>query len=260
MKLGVVVLFGMTSFLGAALLFSVQPMIGKMVLPELGGTPAVWNTCLVYFQVILLGGYLFAHGIIRTGTARRSSAGVLHLSVLALVLAFGYVLQPIEITPGFVSGPATRNPAFVLLGILAISATLPLLLVSATAPLLQCWFALSPHPRASDPYFLYAASNAGSLAALVAYPLVIEPGLSLSGQSRVWRSGFLLQAILILCCGALARRLSRSTGVERRVAMDGVIRGSIEKKTQLSRLDLARWLARIHSLELADGCHNLFDD
>ena len=107
MKLGVVVLFGMTSFLGAALLFSVQPMIGKMVLPELGGTPAVWNTCLVYFQVILLGGYLFAHGIIHTGTARRSSGGALHLSVLALVLTFGYVLQPIEITPGFVSGPAT---------------------------------------------------------------------------------------------------------------------------------------------------------
>ena len=236
MKLGVVVLFGMTSFIGAALLFSVQPMIGKMVLPELGGTPAVWTTCLVYFQVILLGGYLLAHGVIRMGTARWSGAGVLYLSVLAMVLTFGYMLQPIEIVPGLVSGPATRNPA-----------TLPVLLVSATAPLLQCWFALSPHPRANDPYFLYAASNAGSLIALVAYPLVIEPLLSLSLQSRLWRAGFLLLAILILCCGALARRLRRSTQgeAERGVHIDDVIRDSIEKRTKFSRLDLARWLALV---------------
>ncbi len=82
MRLGLVVLFGLTSFLAAALLFSVQPMIGKMVLPVLGGTPAVWNTCLVYFQVMLLGGYLFAHGVRHTEAAERSRVGALTFSCL----------------------------------------------------------------------------------------------------------------------------------------------------------------------------------
>ena len=179
MRLGVVVLFGLTSFLAAALLFSVEPMIGKMILPVLGGTPAVWNTCLVYFQVTLLGGYLFAHGVNLTKAAQRSIAGVPYLSLLALLLTLGYVLQPIAIAPGVLTSSIERSPAIVLLGILTVSATLPLLLVAATAPLLQSWFAVVPHPRASDPYFLYAASNAGSLMALMAYPLLIEPALGL---------------------------------------------------------------------------------
>ncbi len=247
MRLGVVFLFGMTSYLGAALLFSAEPMIGKMVLPVLGGTPAVWNTCLVYFQVILLGGYLLAHGVIRTETARRSRAGGLYLSVLVVLLTFGYLLQPIEVAPGFFSSAVERNPAFALLGILAISATLPLVLVSTTGPLLQCWFALVPHPRASDPYFLYAASNTGSLMALLAYPLVIEPNLALSLQSRLWRSGFLLLATLILICGVTARWLNRATGgrIERDVHRLGAIQDSNEKKTSVSKLDLARWLALV---------------
>ncbi len=206
MKPGVVVLFGMTSFLAAALLFSVQPMIGKMVLPVLGGTPAVWNTCLVYFQVMLLGGYLFAHGIVHTKAAERKRVSVPYLCVLALLLALGYVLQPIAIAPGALSGSIERNPAIVLLGILAISATLPLLVVSATAPLLQGWFALCPHPRASDPYFLYAASNAGSLAALVAYPLLIRAGAGLERAEPVlagWISGAGDSGFLLRCCSSL---------------------------------------------------------
>ena len=201
MKPGVVVLFGITSFLAAALLFSVQPMIGKMVLPVLGGTPAVWNTCLVYFQVMLLGGYLFAHGIVATKGQVRKRVGVPYLCVLAVLLALGYALQPISIAPGALSGSIERNPAIALLGILVISASLPLLTVSAGAPLLQGWFAVCPHPRASDPYFLYAASNAGSLAALLAYPFFFEPAMGLSLQSRLWRAGFLVLAILVLCCG-----------------------------------------------------------
>ena len=93
MRLSVVVVFGMTSFLAAALLFSVEPMIGKMVLPVLGGTPAVWNTCLVYFQVMLLGGYLFAHGVVHTKAAKRGRVSVLYLSVLAVLLAFAYAVR-----------------------------------------------------------------------------------------------------------------------------------------------------------------------
>src|SRR5271169_5761875 len=95
MKLAVVILFGVTSFLAAALLFSVQPMIGKMVLPVLGGTPAVWNTCLVYFQVMLLGGYLFAHGVHHADGAEQRRVSAVFLSLLAMLLALGYVLQPI---------------------------------------------------------------------------------------------------------------------------------------------------------------------
>jgi hypothetical protein len=244
MRLGVVVLFGMTSFLAAALLFSVEPMIGKMVLPVLGGTPAVWNTCLVYFQVMLLGGYLFAHGVVHTKAAKRGRVSVLYLSVLAVLLAFAYALQPIAIAPRVFPGSIERNPAIVLLGILAISATLPLLMVSATAPLLQCWFALSPHPRASDPYFLYAASNAGSLMALLAYPLLIEPALGLSLQSRLWRSGFLLLAILVLFCGAIARRFIRSSvaAPDRALSLPDASLDSSAKGKNVSKADLVRWL------------------
>jgi hypothetical protein len=247
MRSGVVVLFGLTSFLAAALLFSVEPMIGKMILPVLGGTPAVWNTCLVYFQVTLLGGYLFAHGVNFTKAANRSRVGVSYLSMLAVLLALGYVLQPIAIVPGVFLGSIERNPAIVLLGILTVSATLPLLMVAATAPLLQCWFALVPHPRASDPYFLYAASNAGSLMALLAYPLLIEPALGLREQSRVWRTGFLLLALLVLVCGATARHLSGLPGVqdERDAPLPGTSLNLTGKRAGVSAVDLVRWLVLV---------------
>src|SRR6516164_1670035 len=111
MRWGVVTLFGMTSFVAAALLFSVQPMIGKMVLPVLGGTPAVWNTCLVYFQVTLLGGYLFAHLVNRPGAAERDRVSVPYLATLALLLVLGYILEPIAIAPGAVNSSNERAPA-----------------------------------------------------------------------------------------------------------------------------------------------------
>jgi hypothetical protein len=226
-----VALFGLTSFLAAALLFSVQPLIGKMVLPVLGGTPAVWTTCLVYFQVMLLGGYLFAHGIQPTRGGEPGRASVLYLLVLALLLAVGFAIQPIVIGPEILRGPGRGNPAIILLGALGASAALPLLMVSATAPLLQCWFALTPHPRAHDPYFLYAASNAGSLTALLAYPLVIEPALGLSLQSQLWRYGFLVLAILVLVCGLTARVVCQPAAIPRSPT-----------ETNVSPRELARWL------------------
>ena len=118
-------------------------MIGKMVLPVLGGTPAVWNTCLVYFQVMLLGGYLLAHGAIRSETARRSRVGAFVPVGARGASGSGYLLQPIAIVAAASSFSSMAHPRRSrLLWILAVSATLPLLLVSATAPLLQCWFAL----------------------------------------------------------------------------------------------------------------------
>jgi hypothetical protein len=210
MEPAIVILFGLASFLASALLFSVQPMIGKMVLPVFGGTPAVWNTCLVFFQGTLLCGYLASHGVGLTALTGVRRVSVLYLVVFAALLTTGYLIQPIVVRPS-ADRPLSLddNPAFVLLGILCGSALLPLVLVSAIAPLVQGWFALTGHSGSDDPYFLYAASNAGSLLALLAYPFVVEPSLGLISQRDLWRTGFLIMAILILACGLAARRLGR---------------------------------------------------
>jgi hypothetical protein len=214
MESGIVILFGLATFVASTLLFSVQPMIGKMVLPVWGGTPAVWNTCLVFFQGTLLCGYLLTYGVGRSRSIGRRSISVVYLLALGALLAGGYIMQPIALgadgdRPFWLGG----NPALVVLGVLLCSATLPLVLVSATAPLVQGWFALTGHPRAGDPYFLYAASNAGSLLALLAYPFAIEPNLGLTAQSRLWKTGFLVLAVLVLASGLAARQWSRSTHV-----------------------------------------------
>ncbi len=234
MKSGIVVLYGLTSFLAAVLLFSAQPMIGKMVLPVFGGTPAVWTTCLVYFQVILLGGYLFARGVNSSKGAELRRVSTPYFFLLVLLLTLGYAFQPIVVGAGVSTSSSGANPAITLLGVLGLSATLPLFMVSATAPLLQCWFALTPHPRARDPYFLYAASNAGSMMALLAYPFIVEPALGLNLQSQIWRAGFLVLAILVLSCGLAARRLSRSLVFESTDAGAGV-----------SRVEVLGWLVLV---------------
>ncbi len=252
MKSGIVVLFGVTSFLAAVLLFSVQPMIGKMVLPVLGGTPAVWNTCLVFFQVTLLAGYLLVHGIDPGQGAELRRVSAFFLVPFAAALALGYYVQPIVIQPGsswWISGD--DNPALALLTILSRSAFLPVVVVSAMAPLLQCWFALSGHPRARDPFFLYAASNAGSLLALLAYPFAVEPSLSLNVQSHVWRTGFLGLAILVLACGVVTRRLCRSRRVWGGIddsnlaqnARSGQSHGGVETPPPLARR--LRWIVLV---------------
>jgi hypothetical protein len=209
-KTSAVLPFTLASFVGAFLLFSVQPMMGKMALPKLGGTPAVWNTCLVYFQGVLLCGYLAAHGIASSFAVRRGwfSASLL-LAIGALWVA-GYAMQPIEL--GLALGKrVTSNgqPALALLAALGRSAAVPLVLVSATAPLLQAWFARTGHPRSSDPYFLYAASNAGSFLGLLAYPFWVEPNLGVTAQSQAWRAGYLLLGVLVLACGVIAWRAVR---------------------------------------------------
>jgi hypothetical protein len=239
MEFGIVILFGLASFLASALLFSVQPMIGKMVLPVFGGTPAVWNTCLVFFQGTLLCGYLLSHALGWTGLNPRRRVSVFYFLVFAILLAMGYFIQPIALQPRndrLLS--LDENAAFVLLGILGRSALLPLMLVSATAPLVQSWFALTGHHRSNDPYFLYAASNAGSLLALLAYPLVIEPNLGLTTQSHFWMTGFLIMAILVLACGLAARRLSQF----RLVGSEASGCASQRREASLTRATWARWL------------------
>jgi spermidine synthase len=211
MENGIVLLFVVASFLASALLFSVQPMIGKMVLPVFGGTPAVWNTCLVFFQGTLLCGYLFSYGIGGTGTSGRRQVSLFYLLAFAALAAVSYMIQPIALRRSN-DQPLSLNhdPALALLGVLGGSAALPLVMVSTTAPLIQAWFALIGHRRSRDPYFLYAASNTGSLLALLIYPFLIEPNLGLTAQSRLWKIGFTILATLVLACGLAARWMNRS--------------------------------------------------
>jgi spermidine synthase len=187
-------LYTVTLFVSATLLFVVQPMFAKMALPLLGGTPNVWNTCMVFYQAALLGGYLYAHFAMRVLGSRRQA--VLHLSILALP----WVVLPIGVAHGW-TPPADANPVPWLLMLLALSVGLPFFVVSASAPMLQAWFSETGHPSAKDPYFLYAASNLGSIIAMVGYPLVLEPLLTLRGQSLSWTIGYGLLCVLTLACG-----------------------------------------------------------
>ncbi len=194
-------LFALTLCLGALLLFSVQPMIAKMVLPLLGGSPSVWTTCMLFFQVFLLLGYAYAH----LGVA---VVGIRKHAILHVILLFGvFAALPFGIAETAARDLASQSaPAFALLRQLTVVVGLPFFVVSTTAPLLQRWYALSGHRTASDPYFLYGASNLGSLIALLGYPLVVEPALPLARQTQLWAWGYRLLALLILTCAALICR------------------------------------------------------
>src|SRR5262245_3272290 len=183
-------------------------MVGKMVLPLLGGTPAVWSTCMVFFQAALLAGYAYAHASATWLGVRRQA--LLHLAVLAVPLA----LLPLGIDADRIPGGAT-NPVLGVLLLLALSVGLPFFAVSATAPLLQRWFSRTGHRAALDPYFLYAASNLGSMLALLGYPALIEPRLALRNpgwlsQTRLWSAGYVALAGLIALCAIAVWRRARS--------------------------------------------------
>ncbi|KAB8146077.1 hypothetical protein F8S13_01255 [Chloroflexia bacterium SDU3-3] len=192
-------LYAATMFLGATLLFMVQPMFARMVLPLLGGSPAVWNTAMLFYQVALLAGYGYAHLITRRLAAR--SQVLLHGALLLLPL----VVLPLAVPAGW-QPPTDTSPVWWLLGLLAVAVGLPFFVVSTTSPLLQAWFARTSHPLAADPYPLYAASNVGSMLALLAYPTLIEPALRLGDQSRIWAGGYVLLAGLTLACALVVWR------------------------------------------------------
>lgn len=184
----------MTMFMSALLLFLVQPMVGKLVLPLFGGTPAVWNTCMVFFQAMLLAGYGYAHISVNALGSRRQLW--LHMVVLLLPLA----VLPVQLGSTAQSVP-TDGAAWWLLCQLLVSVGLPFFVVSTHAPLLQRWFSRTGHRTAHDPYFLYAASNCGSLLALVGYPLLVEPWFDLSAQTQLWTVGYVLLILLVVCSG-----------------------------------------------------------
>ncbi len=192
-------LYVVASFAAAFLIFLVQPMVGKRILPGFGGVPAVWAVCLAFFQTSLFLGYAYAHGLIRFAS-RRAQVGV-HAGVLVLAVGTLPVLpRPEAVVP---DGAA---PAAQVAWILATSVALPFLVLAATGPLVQAWFARAAPGR--SPYPLYAVSNAGSLLALFSYPFWIEPHLTLSLSGDLWSIGFVGVAVLVLGCGLLAARAS----------------------------------------------------
>lgn len=192
-------LFTATIFVGATLLFLVQPLFAKMVLPLLGGSPSVWNTALVFFQAVLLAGYGYAHWLMRWSGQRNQI--IVHVCVLAMAA----LVLPIGVASGWRPHAGTP-PALWLLGLLTVSVGAPFFAVSATAPLIQRWFARTGHPHAHDPYFLYSASNLGSVLALLAFPFILEPALSSHAQSIVWSIGFGVLTVCIIGCGAVVWR------------------------------------------------------
>ena len=202
---GVLGLYTATMLTSAALLFVVQPMFARMVLPLLGGSPAVWNTALVFYQVVLLAGYSYAYAVSRW--VPLPSQLLLHTVVILLP----FVVLPIRLPAG-AAPEATGDPALWLLGVLAVAVGLPFFAVSTTSPLLQRWFVATGHRHSGDPYFLYAASNLGSLVALIGYPLIVERWLSLADQSLSWRWGYVVLAALLLGCQAVVWRTSRGVG------------------------------------------------
>src|SRR5437763_3516341 len=192
-------LFAATLFASALLLFAVQPMFTKMVLPSLGGSPSVWSVAMVFFQAALLLGYAYAHLLARTLTVGQGA--LVHLGVLGVAA----LTLPIGIAHGFGTPPSTGIGLW-LVGLFAASIGLPFAALSATAPLLQSWFAASGHRDARNPYVLYAASNLGSFAALLAYPLAIESMLTLRAQAWAWSVGFAGLAVLIAAAAMVSAR------------------------------------------------------
>jgi hypothetical protein len=182
--------FTLTTFLSALLLFAIQPMFAKMVLPVLGGSPSVWSVSVFFFQGALLAGYIYAH--LLTTKAPPHLTGIIHLGVCVLAV----ICLPIGLSTRW-GEPPEGEPYLWQLAVFTASIGLPFMAVSANAPLLQAWFARSGHPNARDPYFLYAASNLGSLIALLGYPFILEPAFGLSQLSYLWAYAYGLLVIAL---------------------------------------------------------------
>ena len=214
------VLFVVTILAGSFLLFLVQPMVARMALPRLGGAPAVWNSAMLVYQALLLGGYAYAHALGRV-TVRLQAA--IHLAVLliaALWLPIGLLATQL---------PANAQPTIWVPWLLGASIGPLFFAISAQAPLLQRWFSVSS--KGQDPYALYAASNFGSFAGLIAYPLLVEPGLALHGQSRLWTFGYILVAVLVAICAMTLPKMKMA-----------IVEGPIAESPRPARSRIGLWV------------------
>ncbi len=230
-------LFAGTMLLSAWLVFLIQPMLGRMILPKLGGAASVWITVSLFFQIALLAGYFYAHVI----SARLQPR--MQMAVHALLAIAAVFLLPVVIPESW-APPADRPPQGDLILMMAATVGLPFVVVSATAPLLQRWYSLTGARDAGDPYFLYAASNLGSLAALILYPLLIEPALGLRNQSWFWAGTFIALLAGLIVCGRTTLRQAGNAAQRTAVAIDAQ--------------PAPDWRRRLHWLALAAAPSSLF--
>lgn len=221
-------------FLAAALLFLVQPLAAKLVLPTLGGSPAVWNTVMLFFQTLLLGAYLYAH--LLTTRLRPTAQGLVHAATLGL----GALMLPIALRPAWAPGAPGETLGVTpwLLLILTGMCALPFFAIATTGPLLQKWYSRTDAPDARDPYFLYAASNIGSFVGLLCFPFLLEPTLTLQEQSRGWTIGYFVFLPLVLSCFVFSLRRAGDKAVRASAATAGAA-ASGERRWS----DILLWIA-----------------
>src|ERR1041384_486622 len=224
-------LFAPTIFLSAFLLFCSEPMVGKMMLPLLGGAASVWITCLLFFQLMLLAGYGYAHALERFADIRKQM--VVHGCLM--LAAFIFLPMQFNTRP---DAAATNHPILWLLGQLIRTVGIPFGVVSTTAPLLQNWLSKTRATSGKDPYFLYAISNAGSLLALLAYPLLIEPRLGVHLQSRTWLAAYAFLVLLVV--------------VGSSVVWKHLAGGEIQpQRTEAASAEIIGWKSRLYWLAAA---------
>ena len=233
------ILFIFTIFAGSALLFLVQPLIAKELLPIFGGSPLVWNTSLMFFQAMLLLGYLYAHHSIRLLGAKRQA--IVHCLVMVAAAAVLPLRVPEALRAAYENALVTApngllaSPAPMLLAMLVASVGLPFFALSAGAPTLQRWFAQTSDPQAKDPYFLYQASNLASMFALLGYPLWFERVFALHEQSVDWSWGY---AVLLILMAACAIRLNLGG----RAATEPEVAENPDLKAEITRKDKVMWV------------------
>ncbi len=210
---GLMLSFTSSLFLSALLLFAIQPLFAKMVLPRLGGAPAVWSVAMCFFQAMVLAGYAYAHGLVRWFGVRQGI--IIHMVVLLLAL----LTLPIGVAAGWDTPPESGVRLWVV-GLLTASIGLPFFALSGNGPLLQAWFSRSNHRHAHDPYFLYGASNIGSLLALLTYPFLMEPNMKLGDQSLTWSAGYLLLVGLVGISGIKVWNIRMAKPEEEKAVQD----------------------------------------
>ena len=226
-SLSLILLFAGTLFISASLMFVLQPLFGKILLPLLGGSPAVWNTCMVFYQSILFLGYLYAHAISTRFSQHRQ------IQIHAAVILISFLALPVALPENTVP-PTESNPTFWLLWTLFLAIGLPYFVVSTTAPLVQKWFANIGHHTSHDPYYLYAASNTGSLIALLSYPFLLEPAIGLAHQKAYWSIGYLILCLLISSCAFVLWKARQNTII---------VQDSVPEENGLSIHRKLHWMA-----------------
>jgi hypothetical protein len=226
-SLSLIVLFAGTLFISASLMFVLQPLFGKILLPLLGGSPAVWNTCMVFYQSILFLGYLYAHTISTRFDQHRQ------IQIHAAIILISFLALPVALPENTIP-PTDSNPTFWLLWTLFLAIGLPYFVVSTTAPLVQKWFANVGHHTSHDPYYLYAASNTGSLIALLSYPFLLEPTIGLANQKTYWSIGYLILCLLIAGCAFVLWKTRQNTVIVQDIS---------HKENNLSLYRKLHWMA-----------------